>query len=127
MEMSAASEKFEGPERRRHRVFVTRNTEYHLRDGVCVAVRDRTSKRWAEGHLALRLRMEGAVRVHSNGALIPIFSPPDAGDAIFFTYRTSEGEDRQLVTSRIEEVARPPKADVASYPPLFRKKPAARD
>jgi hypothetical protein len=118
---------YQGPERRRHTVFVTRNTEYHLRDGVCVAVRDRVSKRWAEGHMALKLRMEGAVRMHSNGALIPIFSPPDAGDALFFSYRTSEGEDRQLVTSRIEAVDRPRKADVNSYPPLFKKRDAKKD
>jgi len=118
---------YEGPERRRHRVFVTRNTEYHLRDGVCVAVRDRATKRWAEGHMALRLRVEGAVRVHSNGALIPVFSSPDAGDALFFTYRTGEGEDRQLVTSRIEEVARPIKKDVNAYPSLFKKKSPGRD
>ena len=118
---------YEGPERRRHRVFVTRNTEYHLRDGVCVAVRDRATKRWAEGHMALRLRMEGAVRMCSNGALIPVFQPPDAGDALFFSYRPSEGEDRQLVTSRIEAVDRPRKADVNSYPPLFKKKSSAKD
>lgn len=121
------SSSFEGKERRRHRVFITRNTEYHLRDNVCVAVRDRTSKRWAEGHLALRLRVEGAVRVHSNGALIPTFTPPASGDALFFTYRTDEGEERQLVTSRIEEVGRPPKSDVTSYPSLFKKKQQSRD
>ncbi len=118
---------YEGPERRRHTVFVTRNTEYHLRDGVCVAVRDRSSKRWAEGHMALRLRMEGAVRMHSNGALIPVFNRPDAGDALFFSYRTPEGEDRQLVTSRIEAVDRPRKADVNSYPPLFKKREVRKD
>ena len=121
------SKSFEGKERRRHRVFITRNTEYHLRDNVCVAVRDRSSQRWAEGHMALRLRVEGGVRVHSNGALIPIFTPPDAGDALFFTYKTAEGEERQLVTSRIEEVGRPPKVDVNAYPPLFKKKSQSRD
>ena len=31
---------YQGPDRRIHRVFVTRNTEYHVRAGVCVAVRD---------------------------------------------------------------------------------------
>ena len=34
---------------------------------------------------------------------------------------------RTAVTSRIEQVGRPPKTDVSSYPPLFKKKPAARD
>lgn len=127
MHSSDQDASFEGPERRRHRVFVTRNTEYHLRDGVCVAVRDRSSKRWAEGHMALRLRVEGAVRVHSNGALIPTVSPPESGDALFFAYKTIDGEDRQLVTSRIEEIGRPPKADVMSYPPLFKRRSPGKD
>ena len=118
---------YRGPDRRIHKVYVTKNTEYHVRKNVCVAVRDRTSKRWAEGHMALRLRVEGGVRVHSNGALIPIFTPPDAGDALFFSYKTAEGEERQLVTSRIEEVGRPPKSDVNAYPSLFKKKAQSRD
>jgi hypothetical protein len=118
---TASATEFQGPERRRHRVFITRNTEYHLRDDVCVAVRDRKSLRWAEGHLALRRRLEGAVRVHPNGALIPVFTPPESGDALFFTYDAG-GESRQLVTSRIEEIDRPQKVVVASYPPLFKKR-----
>src|SRR6187549_387121 len=44
---------YEGTERRRHRVYMTRNTEYHFRDGVCVAVRDRRTGDWLPGHLAL--------------------------------------------------------------------------
>jgi hypothetical protein len=120
--VESAEKAFAGHERRRHKVYVTRNTEYHLRDGVCVAVRDRSSQRWSEGHLALRRRVEGAVRAHANGALIPILSSPSSGDALFFTYETPGGEKRQLVTSRIEEIDRPQKAVVQSYPSLFRKK-----
>ena len=44
------------PERRRHRVYVTRNTEYHFRDGFCVAVRDRRSGDFLQGHLAVQRR-----------------------------------------------------------------------
>lgn len=36
-----------------HLVFATRNTEYHLRDLVCVAVRDRRTGRWHVDHMAL--------------------------------------------------------------------------
>src|SRR5690349_2628311 len=32
---------YSGPERRRRVTYMTRNTEYHLEGGVCVAVRDR--------------------------------------------------------------------------------------
>jgi len=109
---------YEGTDRRRHRLIVTRNTEYHLRDGVCVAVRDRSTKRWCEGHLALSLRCEGGVTFHPNGAMVPSLTDPAPGDAIFFSYKNPSGEDRQLVTSRIEAVARTPKRDVLAYATL---------
>ncbi|MFO0673294.1 MAG: hypothetical protein U0235_27385 [Polyangiaceae bacterium] len=37
--MSSTTRTRFGPDRRRHRVYVTKNTEYHFRDGFCVAVR----------------------------------------------------------------------------------------
>lgn len=43
-------------DRRRHRVFFTRHTEYHLRGDECVGVRDRVSGTWLSDHAALRLR-----------------------------------------------------------------------
>ena len=33
--------RYSGADRRVHQVFVTRNTEYHVRSGLCVGVRDR--------------------------------------------------------------------------------------
>jgi hypothetical protein len=107
---------YQGKERRRHRVYVTRNTEYHLRDGVCVAVRDRKSRAFRAAHIALNLRMDGGVRVYPNGALIPNVDVPDEGDAIFFSHLDADGEMRQIVTSRIERVDRPAKTIVALYP-----------
>ena len=41
-----------GKERRIHRIFVTRNSEYHVRRNVCVGVRDRRSGEWLAGHMA---------------------------------------------------------------------------
>jgi hypothetical protein len=38
-----------GKERRIHRIFVTRNSEYHVRRNVCVGVRDRRSGEWLSG------------------------------------------------------------------------------
>jgi hypothetical protein len=109
---------YEGTERRRHKLIVTRNTEYHLRDDVCVAVRDRSTKRWCEGHLAVLRRCEGGVKFFSNGAVIPSLAEPVPGDAIYFSYKGPNGEDRQLVTSRIESVGRTPKRDVLAYATL---------
>ena len=107
---------YQGHERRRHKVYITRNTEYHVRDGICVAVRDRRSRSFRGAHVALNLKLEGGVRMYSNGALIPNSDNPEVGDAIFFTMKGADGEPRQIVTSRLEKVDRPPKTDVALYP-----------
>lgn len=113
---------YAGPDRRRHKVYVTRNTEYHVKDDVCVAVRDRSSRGFRAAHIALRLRVEGGVRFLTNGAVIPSDEPPQVGESLFFVdaSRSAEEEDeaRQIVTSRIERIARPPKADVSAYPAL---------
>ncbi|APR76352.1 Hypothetical protein A7982_01699 [Minicystis rosea] len=107
---------YQGHERRRHKVYITRNTEYHVRDGVCVAVRDRRSRSFRSAHIALNLKLSGGVRLYSNGALIPNEESPEVGDAIFFTMIGTDGDARQIVTSRLEKVDRPPKTDVALYP-----------
>jgi hypothetical protein len=108
---------YQGNERRRHKVYVTRNTEYHVRDGVCVAVRDRKSRTFRAAHIALNLKMEGGVRIYPNGAMIPNVETPDQGDAIFFTHVGPEGDTKQIVTSRLEKIDRPAKTIVALYPP----------
>jgi hypothetical protein len=106
---------FQGNDRRRHRVYVTRNTEYHLRDGVCVAVRDRMSNRFRPAHIALNLKLQGGVKMFDNGAVVPNVAEPRVGDAIFFTLPSIDGHDRQIVTSRVEKIDRPAKRDVQLY------------
>jgi hypothetical protein len=107
---------YEGSDRRRHRVYRTRNTEYHMRDGVCVAVRDRQSNRWRIAHIALNLRLEGGVKIYTNGSVVPSMVEPSPGDAIYFNDRNAAGQERQIVTSRVEAIDRPSKNDVMSYP-----------
>lgn len=46
---------FNKPNRRVRTCFVTHNCEYHTREGVCVAVRDRASSAWIAGHHAVGL------------------------------------------------------------------------
>lgn len=111
--MEAYEMKFNGPERRRHRVYVTRNTEYHFRDGFCVAVRDRRSGDFLHGHLALRRRIHGGLRFFLNGAIVPNPGEPQPGEAIYFAY-----EGRDLVTSPLERVERPTKDIVRAYDTL---------
>jgi hypothetical protein len=101
---------FRGPERRRHRVYVTRNTEYHFRDGFCVAVRDRRTGSFLRSHLALRRRIQGGLRFFLNGGILPNPGDPELGEALYFA---SNGRD--LVTSPLESVERPSKEMVEAY------------
>ena len=113
---------YKGPERRRHRVFVTRNTEYHFRDGFCIAVRDRRTGDFLEGHLALRRRVNGGLRFFSNGGIAPNGGEPLPGESLYFSSDGREGGDastdrsRELVTSPLESVERPARALIDAYP-----------
>jgi hypothetical protein len=102
---------YSGPERRRHRVYVTRNTEYHVRDWFCIAVRDRRTGDFMQGHLALHRRIEGGLKFFPNGAIAPNPGEPRRGESIYFA-----GNGRELVTSPLEEVDRPSKEIVREYP-----------
>jgi len=83
-------------------MFVTRNTEYHLRHDECVGVRDLETGAWQRDHAALRLR---AVQLppmgHDHGWL---------GKRLTFW---SSGKD--VVTSPVVSVGRPDRDAVARY------------
>jgi hypothetical protein len=98
-------------ERRQHRVYVTRNTEYHFRGRVCVAVRDRKTGRFFGSHLAVNRELSCAVRYQPSGVLLPLSAQPEVGDALYFG---SEG--RELVTSLCSSIERPARTVVATYP-----------
>jgi hypothetical protein len=100
-----------GSERRRHRVYVTRNTEYHVRDGFCVAVRDRQSGHFMLGHLALSRRVQGGLKFFESGGIAVNAGDPRPGESLYFA---SDGRD--LVTSALETVERPSKELVGAYP-----------
>ncbi|MGH7272005.1 MAG: hypothetical protein ACREJ3_16365 [Polyangiaceae bacterium] len=102
---------YAGPERRRHRVYVTRNTEYHFRDGFCVAVRDRRTGGFLPGHLALHRRVQGGLRFFPNGGIAPNTGNPRPGESLYFS-----NEGRDLVTSPLESVERPSRDLVGDYP-----------
>jgi hypothetical protein len=99
------------PERRRHRVYITRNTEYHFRDGFCVAVRDRRSGDFLQGHLAVQRRLHGGIKFFPNGAIVPNPGEIRTGEALYFA-----ADGRDLVTSPVEQIDRPAKAIVDAYP-----------
>jgi hypothetical protein len=98
-------------ERRRHRMYVTRNTEYHFRDGCCVAVRDRKGGKWMLAHGAIKRGLSGAIRFRPDGEPYPCLAEPRVGDALFFG---DQGPD--LVTSVLTSIERPAKQLVTHYP-----------
>jgi hypothetical protein len=119
---AAAKETPERPrERRRHRVYVTRNTEYHFRDGFCVAVRDRRSGDFLPGHLAIKRRLQGGLKFFPNGAIVPNVGEPRTGEALYFA-----AEGRDLVTSPLERIDRPAKVLVEAYPEPPQPPPTTR-
>lgn len=113
VDVNASSDStYRGPDRRMHRMFVTKNTEYHLRAGVCVAVRDRQSHVWLDGHLAIGRALTGTVRLAKAGTdAVPGEVEPSIGDALYFS-----DAQRQLVTSALCAVERPRRDLVLAYP-----------
>lgn len=111
MTLDTPCQPYPGQERRQHRMYVTRNTEYHFRDQLCVAVRDRKTGRFLPSHLAVQRTLSGGVRYQSNGTAVPSCAPPRIGEALYF------GDDgRELVTSLCSSIERPERQVVAAYP-----------
>ncbi|MEO0325851.1 MAG: hypothetical protein AAF447_23065 [Myxococcota bacterium] len=99
-----------GTERRIHQVFVTRNTEYHVRKDRCVGVRDRRSGHWVRGHLALQSRVEGGIAFLGEGGVRTSKETPRVGESL---YIATGGRD--LVTSPVLRVERPEKHLLRHY------------
>jgi hypothetical protein len=102
---------YAGLERRNRAMYVTANTEYHFREGVCVAVRDRETRSWLLTHPALRRSLSGSVRFNRNLEAYPTLESPRVGEGLFFG---SGGPD--VVTSNLRSIGRPEKTTVSAYP-----------
>jgi len=101
-----------GVDRRRHKVYVTHNTEYHTRDGICLAVRDRRTGQWDASHRALGHKMCGALHTPRSATELPYNDVPQPGDQVVF----DNGKQHHVITSELERVTRPPREMVARYP-----------
>jgi hypothetical protein len=97
-------------ERRIHKVFITKNTEYHVRRETCVAVRDRRSGRFLSGHMAINSKVGGGLRFHRDGAVSATDALPSVGESLFFV-----AQGRDLVTSAVVSIDRPEPKIVQSY------------
>jgi hypothetical protein len=106
--MQTATTTYQGAERRQHQVYVTQNTEYHVRGGQVVAVRRRSGGGWLATHAALSMRVMGVVRRNS---WLPREGVPGPGDRLYLAHNRND-----VVTSPVLEVARPPKDVVSQYP-----------
>ena len=101
--MTTVSIDYQGPERRIHTVFVTRNSEYHTRSGVCLAVRDLRTTAWMAGHEAVGMQI---LSTESGGEFL--------GRPLLFL-----AGQRVVKTSPVLDTARPPKQVFEMYSVLL--------
>lgn len=102
---------YTGPDRRIHKVFVTRNSEYHLRRDRCVAVRERHTGTWLRDHVALGHRATASIRYSDDGIAGLERTLPDIGDSLYF----SRPQKDPVVSSPVMSVERPEKDIVTQY------------
>lgn len=95
-------------DRRRHVVYVTRNTEYHCRDQECVGVRDRSSGMWNSSHPALRSKLHGIIK---QGKVLPGQSPTQGHRLLFYGHQA-------IMTTGLLHAGRPDKECIFSYTSL---------
>lgn len=95
-------------ERRRHKRYVTNNTEYHMRGDMCVAVRNRQTGTWLARHDALGTRLVGGLARTAHGFALSLAGEP--GASLWFKRK---GLD--VVTSAVEQVNRPPRSAILHY------------
>ena len=105
-----------------YRVYLTRNSEYHIRDYVCVGVRDRRSGCWREDHPTLRRPLAGTF-ADTTGRMRSL-SPPSIGESLqfevngtpLFTSAVLSIEEREGFSA--SDLGRPARAKLAKAPPL---------
>ena len=112
--MSENPTPYTGPERRRRRVYVTQNHEYHCKDGVCVAVRDLRSGEFLETHPALRKTVTVSIRM-ANGSIAQISAPEDARPGARAHFSISPDDRHDVLTSALTAVERPQREVVLVY------------
>ncbi|MCP4604305.1 MAG: hypothetical protein GY847_27920 [Proteobacteria bacterium] len=90
---------YKGPERRIHNVFVTHNREYHVRSGLCIAVRDRKTGVWISNHEAVDMMLEENLRAN-----------PLRGFPLLFLSRFC-----RIRTSKVIDIIRPERGTIGLY------------
>lgn len=99
---------YTGPERRRHKVYVTNNTEYHLRDLQVVAVRGIGTGTWQQNHTAVGRSLVGGAYVGSRGEMQIRIGAAQVGDKLILS--------GDIMTSPVQQLRRPTRDTVEMYP-----------
>jgi|HubBroStandDraft_2_1064218.scaffolds.fasta_scaffold429021_2 hypothetical protein len=111
-----STQAYAGPERRRNRVLVTSNSEYHCRDGCCVAVRDRQTGEFLRGHKAVGKRMTGGMYNQPGRGFAGVSAPEALLEGEQLCFSSCDGDlVHDVITSPLVAIERPPKDVVSRY------------
>jgi len=122
MPLAIGTNTYSGPERRRNCVFVTLNSEYHCRDGVCIAVVNRHTGQSDRDHPAIGRRLSGSLRFDHDH--LSLGSPPESpheGEQLSFTSGTRD-DWHDVITSTLVRIERPHRDVLTLYPAQSRKR-----
>ena len=99
-------------EKRKHKVYITRNTEYHLRDNVCVGVRNRRTGDWILVTAAIGATLVGGLhQTPQKEVTFADYPWVMVGDSLLFL--SLRGTD--VLTTKVEQVQRPCKEVLRFY------------
>ena len=96
-------------EKRRHKLYITRNSQYHFRDDECVGVRCLRTGKWKRWHRALRGRLLGFMDRKNQS-----FETPIRGGRLHMISHTGK-EPIHVLTSPLVQVRRPGREDPIWY------------
>ncbi len=117
--MNTTKPEYAGPDRRRRRVYVTQNHEYHCKDGLCIAVRDTRTGSFLPKHAAVGKRVTGALVFHG-GTIESIIPPEEAAPGQRIHFAVDVEDRRDVLTSSLKAIERPPRDVVAQYDAALR-------
>ena len=113
--MDTDKAEYSGPERRKRRVYITQNHEYHCKDGICIAVRDTRTSHFVPRHAALGKRVRGAFVFRGGRGIVSMLLPDDVapGQRVYFAIDVQDPS--AVMTSSVKAIERPRRALVAEY------------
>jgi hypothetical protein len=105
---------YSGPDRRRRRVYVTENHEYHCKDGICVAVREVGTGEFIAS-TAVGKQVSAVVRFRRNGGIESIGVPDEAKPGERMHFANSIEDSRDVLTGPLQSIERPEREVLARY------------